>query len=84
MDRGAALGPDADGRKQRRHDDEERKQRQDRHIGQISGMDEAILPYPGHHPLHDDEDMAAGADMVFDALLQPGRFAQRLPPPRFG
>ena len=65
----------ADQMRDRGGEDEEREQRQQRQIGQIAGMDEAVVIDPDRDPLDDFERLAPRADRIDHVLPERRRAA---------
>ena len=82
MDRGVALRGVAQRGEHRGEHDEEREQRQHRHVGEVSGVDETVVVGAGEHALEHREDARAGAHAALDLALQLA--AQRRLAPAFG
>ena len=71
VDRRRALLSSPSSEKTAAHGDEEGKQRQDRHVGEVAGVDEAVVVGAGQTRLSDGEEAAARPEMAVDLRRQP-------------
>ena len=85
VDRRRALAFLADQREDRRAGDEEREDRQHRHVGEVAGVDEAVVVGADQHPLGDLERRGCpGPTALATRLRQPGLVLERVLAPRLG
>ena len=80
MDRSFALGLFAKQAEPRANGYEERKQRQDRHVGQVAGVDEPVVIGPGPDP-RDHLEKARLPEPAFGPDVFVHLFAQAFPRP---